>query len=95
MSKFHFKYIIKMKDIVRDGDSILHQPTEEVELPLSKEDRDALICMMNYVKTVKILCFQKYKLRPVLVYPQTKSVSINECLLPISKMNEALNMNIQ
>lgn len=65
MSKFHFKYIIKMKDIVRDGDSILHQPTEEVELPLSKEDRDALICMMNYVKNSQDpVLSKKYKLRP-------------------------------
>lgn len=50
MNKFHTNYIITMKDIVREGDPILHQSTKDVELPLSNEDKETLICMMNFLK---------------------------------------------
>ena len=50
MNKFTSDYIITMKDIVKEGNEILHQPVKEVNLPLSQEDKETLICMMNYVK---------------------------------------------
>lgn len=56
--------MITMKDIVREGNEILHQPTEEVMLPLSTEDKETLICMMNYLKNSQDLAIsQKYHLR--------------------------------
>ena len=65
MSKFRLNDRITMKDIVREGDGILHQPTEEVRLPLSTEDKETLICMMNFLKNSQDPAIaQKYKLRP-------------------------------
>lgn len=62
--KFHSKYFITMKDIVREGDPILHQPTQEVSLPLSEEDQETLICMMNFLKNSQNPeLAQKYNLR--------------------------------
>lgn len=64
MSNFHLNTMITMKDIVREGNEILHQPTEEVMLPLSTEDKETLICMMNYLKNSQDLAIsQKYHLR--------------------------------
>jgi peptide deformylase len=42
--------MITMKDIVREGDPILRQVTDEVSLPISEEDRETLGCMMQYLK---------------------------------------------
>jgi peptide deformylase len=42
--------MITMKDIVREGDPILRQVTDEVSLPISDEDRETLECMMQYLK---------------------------------------------
>ena len=39
-----------MKDIVREGNPILRRVTKEVTLPLSEEDKETLICMMNFLK---------------------------------------------
>lgn len=65
MSKFHSKYIITMKDIVREGDPILHQATQEVVVPPSEEDKQTLICMMNFLKNSQDTNLaKKYKLRP-------------------------------
>ncbi|WP_141994162.1 peptide deformylase [Bacillus sp. B4EP4a] len=50
MSKFIKDYMITMKDIVREGDPILRQVTDEVSLPISDEDRKTLGCMMQYLK---------------------------------------------
>ncbi|MDY0410167.1 peptide deformylase [Virgibacillus soli] len=50
MSKFHSNYIITMKDIVREGNPILNQVTQEVRVPTSEEDKETLICMMNFLK---------------------------------------------
>ncbi|MGG0790535.1 MULTISPECIES: peptide deformylase [Bacillaceae] len=50
MSKFIKDYMITMKDIVREGDPILRQVTDEVSLPISEEDRETLGCMMQYLK---------------------------------------------
>lgn len=50
MSKFHSNYMITMKDIVRDGNQILHQTTKEVTVPPSEEDKETLICMVKFLK---------------------------------------------
>lgn len=65
MGKFHSTYMITMKDIVREGHEVLHRPTREVALPLSDEDRETLICMMNYLKNSQDPeLSERYKLRP-------------------------------
>ncbi|MCM3240212.1 peptide deformylase [Heyndrickxia oleronia] len=65
MSKFHSNYIITMKDIVREGDPILHQATKEVSLPPSEEDKETLISMMNFLKNSQDSNLaKKYNLRP-------------------------------
>ncbi|MEW9676792.1 peptide deformylase [Lentibacillus sp. L22] len=64
MDKFNTDYLIKMKDIVREGNLILHQATQEVKVPPSKEDRETLICMMNFLKSSQDPNLaKKYKLR--------------------------------
>ncbi|GGB62546.1 peptide deformylase [Virgibacillus dakarensis] len=64
MSKFNSKYMITMKDIVRDGNQILHQATQEVTVPPSEEDKETLICMMNFLKNSQDPNLaNKYKLR--------------------------------
>lgn len=53
-----------MKDIVREGNQILHQPTQEVKVPPSKEDKETLFCMMNFLKNSQDPDLsKKYKLR--------------------------------
>lgn len=53
-----------MKDIVREGNPILHQPTQEVKLPPSEEDKETLICMMNFLKNSQDPDLsKKYRLR--------------------------------
>ncbi|SIS09291.1 peptide deformylase [Peribacillus simplex] len=59
MSKFIKDYMITMKDIVREGDPILRQVTDEVSLPISDEDRETLECMMQYLKNSQDPKFQK------------------------------------
>lgn len=64
MSKFHAGYTITMKDIVREGNPILRQRTQEVNLPLSEEDKETLICMMNFLKNSQDpVLSKKYQLR--------------------------------
>jgi len=64
MSKFHSNYLITMKDIVREGNPILRQPTKEVLVPPSEEDREILICMMNFLKNSQDpYLAKKYRLR--------------------------------
>lgn len=65
MSKFHPDYIITMKDIVKEGADILRKKTQEVRVPLSKEDKDALLCMLQYLKNSQDpVISKKYHLRP-------------------------------
>ena len=53
-----------MKDIVREGNDILHRSTVEVPLPLSNEDKETLTCMMNFLKNSQDPeIAKKYKLR--------------------------------
>ncbi len=64
MSKFHAGYTITMKDIAREGNPILRQRTQEVNVPLSDEDRETLICMMNFLKNSQDpVLSKKYQLR--------------------------------
>jgi peptide deformylase len=64
MSKFHAGYTITMKDIVREGHPILRKRTREVNVPLSKQDQETLICMMNFLKNSQDpVLSKKYQLR--------------------------------
>ena len=65
MSKFGSKYIITMNDIVREGSAILRKKTKPVNLPVSSEDKEALLCMLQYLKNSQDPNMaKKYKLRP-------------------------------
>ncbi|MGG0718176.1 peptide deformylase [Robertmurraya massiliosenegalensis] len=65
MSKFHSQYMITMKDIVKDGSPILRKKTEELDIPIEKEDRDVLLCMLQYLKNSQDPTIsKKYHLRP-------------------------------
>ncbi len=65
MSKFGSEYIITMNDIVREGAPILRKKTKEVPLPVSSKDKDALLCMLQYLKNSQDPNIsKKYKLRP-------------------------------
>lgn len=64
MTKFHANYVITMKDIVREGNPILREVTKEVALPPSQEDKETLICMMNFLKNSQDpQLAKKYRLR--------------------------------
>ncbi|GIO27377.1 peptide deformylase [Ornithinibacillus bavariensis] len=64
MSKFHSTYIITMEDIIREGNEILRQPTKEIIGAPSDEDKETLICMMNFLKNSQDRHLsKKYKLR--------------------------------
>jgi len=64
MSKFTKDYIIKMEDIVREGDSILREKTKEVTIPPTKEDQEELECMLQYLKNSQDpILSEKYQLR--------------------------------
>lgn len=65
MSKFHSNYIIKMKDIVREGADILRKKTSDINIPIMEEDKEALLCMLQYLKNSQDPnTSKKYKLRP-------------------------------
>lgn len=65
MNKFSPEYTITMKDIVKEGSAILRKKTEEVKVPVSIEDKDALLCMLQYLKNSQDPdVSKKYKLRP-------------------------------
>jgi len=64
MSKFTKDYILTMKDIVQEGHPLLRTVTEEVNVPLSEEDRETLLCMMQFIKNSQDpKLAKKYKLR--------------------------------
>ncbi|WP_028392701.1 peptide deformylase [Bacillus cihuensis] len=64
MNKFKSDYIITMDDIVKEGDPILQQKTEEVKLPLSEEDKETLESMMQFLKNSQDpVIAKKYQLR--------------------------------
>ncbi|WP_419393089.1 peptide deformylase [Cytobacillus praedii] len=65
MSKFHSDYMITMKDIVQEETDVLRVKTKEVNIPLLEEDREALLCMLQYLKNSQDPSIaKKYKLRP-------------------------------
>lgn len=64
MSKFTKNYIIRMYDIVREGDHILRTVTEPVSTPPSKEDREEMACMLQFLKNSQDpILSKKYSLR--------------------------------
>lgn len=65
MSKFHPDYLITMKDIVKEGTDVLRIKTKEADIPLLEEDKEALLCMLQYLKNSQNPTIaKKYKLRP-------------------------------
>jgi len=65
MSKYHSNYMITMKDIVKEGAEVLQTKTLEVNTPVSEEDKEALLCMLQYLKNSQNPTIsRKYKLRP-------------------------------
>lgn len=58
-------YLITMKDIVREGAPVLRKKTTEVNIPVSDEDKEILLCMLQYLKNSQTPAIaKKYKLRP-------------------------------
>ncbi|MFJ8512778.1 peptide deformylase [Lysinibacillus xylanilyticus] len=65
MSKFRPEYMITMKDFVKESAAILRKNTQEIMLPLSEDDKDSLLCMLQYLKNSQDPDLsKKYKLRP-------------------------------
>lgn len=63
-TKYNAEYIITMDDIVREGGPVLRAVAEPVQLPLQREDREALQCMMQFLKNSQDAEMSaKYKLR--------------------------------
>jgi peptide deformylase len=64
MSKFTSDYIITMKDIVKEGEPILRQVIDEIDLPPSGEDKEELASMMQFLKNSQDpVVAKKYGLR--------------------------------
>ncbi|MGV3466441.1 MAG: peptide deformylase [Heyndrickxia sp.] len=64
MSKYNEEYMITMKDVVREGDPILRQVTEDVSVPPTSEDLETLKCMLQFLKNSQNPeIAAKYKLR--------------------------------
>ncbi|MCM3217592.1 peptide deformylase [Niallia taxi] len=65
MSKFNQSYVITMSDIVREGAEILREKTKELTLPSTEEDKEELLCMLQYLKNSQEPSLaKKHKLRP-------------------------------
>ncbi len=63
-AKYKAEYLITMDDIVREGDPVLRTVTEPVKLPLEIQDREALECMLQFLKNSQDAeVSAKYKLR--------------------------------
>lgn len=57
--------MITMKDIIREGNPILKQKSQDVTIPLSQEDENTIIEMMEYVyNSCDPEMNEKYDLRP-------------------------------
>ncbi|KHD85473.1 peptide deformylase [Heyndrickxia ginsengihumi] len=50
MSKFTKDYMITMKDIVKEGAPILRKVVDEVQMPPTEEDKEELMCMLQFLK---------------------------------------------
>ncbi len=56
--------MILMKDIIREGNPLLREKSVEVSLPLSKEDEDILVSMIEYIdNSIDEEIAEKYGLR--------------------------------
>lgn len=65
MMTLEVKDMITMKDIITDQDPRIREISKEVELPLSDEDRNKLMEMMEYLKNSQNEeLSEKYHLRP-------------------------------
>ncbi|BCG57239.1 peptide deformylase [Paenibacillus sp. URB8-2] len=63
-AKFTQDYVITMDDIVREGHPALRIVTESVKVPLTEEDRETLLCMLQFLKNSQDEeMAAKYKLR--------------------------------
>ncbi|KWX88802.1 peptide deformylase [Paenibacillus riograndensis] len=63
-AKFKAEYTITMYDIVREGASVLRTAAEPVPIPLQAGEREALQCMMQFLKNSQDPeVAAKYKLR--------------------------------
>ena len=57
--------MITMKDVIREGNPLLKQKSADVKIPLSKEDEELIISMMEYVyNSCDPEMDEKYDLRP-------------------------------
>ena len=57
--------MITMKDVIREGNPLLKQKSVDVKIPLSKEDEELIISMMEYVyNSCDPEMNEKYDLRP-------------------------------
>ncbi len=66
MSKFHPNYIITMKDFVKEDSILLRKQTQEVTIPVTKEDQHTLLSMLQYLKNSQDPNLaKKYKLEVV------------------------------
>ncbi|MFJ7368754.1 peptide deformylase [Lysinibacillus sp. NPDC098008] len=65
MTKFHPAYMITMKDFVKEDSPLLRKKTAEVTIPVTKEDQDILLSMLQYLQNSQDpMLAKKYKLRP-------------------------------
>lgn len=64
MSKFNQSYVITMSDIVREGAEILREKTKELTLPPTEEDKEELLCMLQYLKNSQEPSLAKKHKRP-------------------------------
>lgn len=57
--------MITMKDFVKEHSAILRKQTQEVSIPVTYEDRNTLLAMLQYLKNSQNPTLaKKYKLRP-------------------------------
>src|SRR5690606_20562309 len=57
-------YMITMKDSIKEGSDISREKTNPVNLPVSTEDKEALKCMLQYLKNSRDpIISKKYNLR--------------------------------
>lgn len=57
--------MITMKDFVKEHSAILRKRTQEVAIPVTNEDRNTLLAMLQYLKNSQNpTLVKKYKLRP-------------------------------
>ena len=85
--------MILMKDIIKEGNPILRTKCVDVELPLSKEDEDAINNMIEYLENSQDEeLSKKYDLRPGvgLAAPQ---IGLNKKMLVILTDDEAGNLH--